>query len=128
MPVEFSRNEAFAPEELTSFSGLRVAGSHHVSLDRRQTVNGRDLELSALRLDQANDGTWKAEARLDRRETGVSLTLLSARDQRGRQLWHHPRHLTFRHWRDSESMDLTFAVHRSRFADFTAEPADVRKR
>lgn len=126
--VEFSRNEAFAPQELTVFAGLRVAGSHHVSVDQRQTVNGREVELSALRLDQANDGTWKAEARLAKREPGVSLTLLSARDQRGRKLWHHPRHLTFRTWRDSETVDLTFAVHASRFAEFTAEPADVRKR
>lgn len=125
--VEFSRNNEFAPEELVTFRGLQVAGPNGGAVDQRGRVGERELELRFLRYDKPRDWEWKADARLVRRESGVSLTLVEARDQRGRKLWRHPRHLTFRAWPDSETVDLTFAVHASRFAEFVAEPVDVRR-
>ncbi len=126
--VEFSRNNEFAPEEVVTFRGLWVAGQNGVAVDQRSRVGERELELRFLRYDKPKDWEWKADARLVRRESGVSLTLVEVRDQRGRKLWRHPRHLTFRAWPDSETVDLTFAVHTSRFAEFVAEPVDVRQR
>jgi hypothetical protein len=126
--VEFSRNNEFAPGELVKFSGLRVGGQAGVAVDRRGRVGEREVELRFLRFGKPQDWEWKADARLVRRETGVSLTLVEARDQRDRKLWRHPRHLTFRAWPDSETVDLTFAVHSSRFGEFVAEPTDVRRR
>lgn len=126
--VEFSRNNEFAPGELVKFSGLRVGGQAGVAVDQRGRVGEREVELRFLRFGKPQDWEWKADARLVRRETGVSLTLVEARDQRDRKLWRHPRHLTFRAWPDSETVDLTFAVHASRFGEFVAEPTDVRRR
>jgi hypothetical protein len=126
--VEFSRNNEFAPGELVKFSGLRVGGQAGVAVDQRGRVGEREVELRFLRFGKPQDWEWKADARLVRRETGVSLTLVEARDQRDRKLWRHPRHLTFRAWPDSETVDLTFAVHSSRFGEFVAEPTDVRRR
>jgi hypothetical protein len=105
-----------------------VGGQAGVAVDRRGRVGEREVELRFLRFGKPQDWEWKADARLVRRETGVSLTLVEARDQRDRKLWRHPRHLTFRAWPDSETVDLTFAVHSSRFGEFVAEPTDVRRR
>lgn len=127
LKVEFSRNEGFAEDELTTFKGLPLPGVDGELLDLRRTIGGREFVVSRVR-QGADDRDWKVQARLTRREPGVSLTLLEARDNRGRRLWHHPRHLAFREWTDTESVDLTFAVHTSRFAEFVAEPTDVRTR
>lgn len=124
--VEFSRNDGFAPEELVTFHRLRIAGQHGVAVDQHGRAGGRELELEFLEETKPREREWQAKARLVRRESGVSLTLAGARDQRGRKLWQHPRHLTFRAWPDTESVDLTFAVHPSRFGEFVAEPVDVR--
>lgn len=126
--VEFSRNNEFAPGELVTFRGLRVAGQGGVAVDQRGRVGEREVELRFLRFGKPQDWEWKADARLVRRESGVSLTLVEARDQRDRKLWRHPRHLTFRAWPDSEKVDLTFAVHASRFGEFVAKPTDIRSR
>lgn len=126
--VEFSRNNEFAPAELVTFRGLRVAGQEGVAVDQRGRVGERGVELRFLGLADAKNREWKADARLVRRATGVSLTLVEARDQRDRKLWRHPRHLTFRAWPDCETVDLTFAVHASRFGEFVAEPTDIRSR
>jgi hypothetical protein len=128
LQVAFSRNSAFGPEEQVSLRGLRIAGRTWVPLEEQLSVGDRKLEVRGLRYARPKDWEWDIDARLIRRESGVSLTLVEARDQQGRKLRHHPRHRTFRAWPDSETIDLTFAVHPHRYAEFLAEPVDVMRR
>ncbi len=125
--VEFSRNEGFAPEEQVVFRNLRLASLEGLDVNQSAWVGQRGVELRFLKRVHSQNREWGADARLGRREPGVSLTLVEARDQLGQKLWRHPRHLTFRALSDSETVDLTFAVHESRFAEFQATPVDVRK-
>jgi len=125
--VAFSRNSAFAPDEQVSLRGLSIAGRTWVPLEVKLAVGDREMEVRGLRYVRPNDWEWEIDARLVRRESGVSLTLVEARDQQGRKLRHHPRHRTFRAWPDSETIDLTFAIHPHRYAEFVAEPVDVMR-
>lgn len=127
LQVAFSRNTAFAPDEQVSLRRLSIAGRSWVPLDERLRVGIREMEVRGLRAARPTDREWEIDARLVRRESGVSLTLVEARDQQGRKLWHHPRHRTFRVWSDSETIDLTFAIHSHRYAEFLAEPVDVMR-
>ncbi len=142
--VEFSRTNDFAPDELWTLPGIPVPATNQVSaLGGSYEVKGSQLQIVAL-------GGVGAELQepfrslADGKSVNLALTFI-ARDLRltlVKVVDNEGRSILFREpyaWFESErcfalenpagakSISATFAVHRSRFVEFIANPRQVGK-
>jgi hypothetical protein len=146
--VEFARTELthFAPEELWIIGNLQLPQRNSVALSTENTFHqGMKLRLVGIggpgirewTTSQSASGEQRAEvrARISLPCEGVRLNLF-ARDDRGRRFTgvvtgytdipsDREREFSFSFSDippDAKSLDLTFAIHKSRYAEFLAKP------
>jgi hypothetical protein len=145
MRFEFTRRSLarFAPEELWTVPDLPIAsGRKLLPANATTTLDGVTLRLASV----ARTGTrpaangrgpeeWLELVRVEAPslQPGQAVTL-HARDDRGREFVPTHRILGSPHWSrsdrfllripaDARTLDLTFALHRSRFVEFVAKPS-----
>jgi hypothetical protein len=144
--VEFSRTNDFSPDELWTIGGVPVpAPTEAVVLGAATNLHGARLQLIAISGPDAEQpgnlrwGTVKSLANISIRVTPLPedrrLTLVAVRDEQGRQVRITPSY----EGRSSEmvyglsipegatELQLTFALHQSRFVEFLVRPASVLK-
>jgi len=138
--VEFSRIADFAPDERVSLPPIPVPEPDtHSLIHTQMTVQGATFsgKLLAHLAVPASIGNIRARAELVVSLVpveGLRLRLVRAADDRGRELRHLPGYAetsgAHNFWlelpADARTLDLTFAVTRSRFLEFVARPEFVR--
>lgn len=141
MRVEFSRKETaeFAPEELWTIRRIKVPDSgSFTELNLKTNLNGLEVNLIGLagaqaRLPDGNDyyrGEDRLEVNVADLPEGMHLTLVSAKSEHGAEVprggagWGGGKYsfaLRFLS-EDAKWLDLTLALHRSRFAEYLVKP------
>jgi hypothetical protein len=137
--AEFAQTRGFEPGDLWVVRGVPIAKRGRLVDTRvsftRHGVTARLLGIAGSAAQAPNGmamgGFPAAYVQAPARLKGLHLTLVQARDDRGRTIqstrtgtadvgWYSfslPAHT------DARSVDLTFALHRSRFAEFVARPS-----
>lgn len=150
--VEFSRDSGFSDDELWAVTNVTVkAGTQQDVQDSwnsnwnnsnkpkpafaEATVNGIALKLyPAILYNDQNGGGGKSVsfslfAKPDPESQGMRLTVLNVTDDQGRKLdsrgssWGGGNYqYQFSGARNTQTLNLTFALHKSRFVEFTVKP------
>ena len=140
--VELSRTNGFRPEELLTLSNIPVPQPNElIELRDTHLVNGLDLEVTAIAgvdAELAQPHKWyrqKEKMNLALTVHGERddkrITLVNVRDDQGRPVpiddraaAHGAREsvFAFQPLPDARSLNITIAVHQSRFVEFRAKP------
>ena len=143
--VEFSRTNAFLPDELLMLSKVPVPDADEViQLNESKLINdvavdvavvgGTDAELPSRYKWLRNKGQMNLALSAQIESTGKRLTLVSVRDEQGRAVAFEGKRGSYDRGElvfgflpesDAQSLDFTFAVHQSRFVEFRAKPKQV---
>jgi hypothetical protein len=138
--VEFARATGFAPEELWTVRNLVVpAAEDRTLLNHKTRRYGVLLHLEQIRGPYSHrNPRWpewmqyraRIHVALATAPEGVRVTLVQAVDEQGRPLTVQPDHDTQGRYyfglhgpAPVKRVDLTFAVHKSRFVEFLAAPS-----
>jgi hypothetical protein len=135
--VEFSRRRDFAPEEMVSANAVPIPEpGGQTPVNTQWGVQGATLSLKTIERARPQIGGFRGinpntEVRLVLIPAEAKrLTLVKAVDDQGRDIPHlrgytnPPGSYSFRLEvpREARTVDLTFAVHESRFVEFLAKP------
>lgn len=148
--VEFSRNSGFHDDELWTVTNVTVKpgtwqdmwGGNYGPRTRTNsavatgTVNGFQLQLfPVFQFTDQNYGNGQKPGgfriQSDRSTDGMQMTLVKATDENGRDIpfwggnsWGNDNSHQFQlqNLRNAKSLNLTIALHKSRFVDFTVTP------
>lgn len=141
--VEFSRITDFEPDELWTVQGLKVPqATQSLELQNATTHHGARISLVAFTgsdADQPGQFKWvmsKGEPRIsvnaEPASEGWQLSLVKVLDNQGRAVEVHPTEshgwsdgqmvFGFKLQPDASSVDLTLAIRKSRFVEFTVKP------
>ena len=153
--VEFSRQSGFSDDEIWSVTNLQInAGSQQDVQNAwnnnfnnsgksnpafaETTVNGVHLKLfPAIRYQDPNNNgdqsvSFSLKADPDPEAGGMRLTVLKATDDQGHDLqnrgssWGSGNYqYQYANARNVNSLNLTFAIHKSRFMEFTVKPQEA---
>ncbi len=143
--TEFSRDSDFLPEELWTVRGLRtkdiLLGPHWIiptNILSSTNLAGYTLELKQLHASgsgEANrvDPVW-VNVRVDPAPAGHRLAVVKVTNEKGESIGRDligwggwgigggKYQFYLRDLGDAQTLDLTFAFHKSRFAEFTVKP------
>jgi hypothetical protein len=147
--VEFSKQSGFSDDELWSVTNVPVnAGSQQdlwnynggrnnrtSSAFAVTTLNGIQLKMyPVIQFTDQNSGDGEKpggfRVESDQPLDGMQMTLVKATDERGREVqsWSgqgwggNSRQLEFQNLRNAKTLDITIALHKSRFVEFTVKP------
>jgi hypothetical protein len=145
--IEFTRKSGFDEDEILTLTNLPVRRGTQEDFEAQwtwepgktnlamaeYTVNGVKLNLfpPLLLPDRWHTNEMRVSVlmRPDPGRQGMRLTLLQATDENGHDLGDHFTNtgynygFDFPHQREIKSLNLKFALHNSRFVEFTAKPA-----
>jgi hypothetical protein len=151
--VEFSRVSGFGEDEVWAVTNVPVNAGTQQDVQNawnsnwnttgrakpafaETTVNGIHLKLfPAIRYQDQNNGggqsvSFSLKADPDPEASGLRLTVLKAADDQGRDLqnrgssWGGGNYqYQYANARNIQTLNLTFAIHKSRYLDFTVKPA-----
>ena len=151
--VEFSRNSGFGDDEVWAVTNVPVAAGTQQDVQdawnsnwnrtgrskpafAETTVNGIHLKLfPAIRYQDQNNGggqsvSFSLKADPDPESSGLRLTVLKAADDQGRELqnrgssWGGGNYqYQYANARNVQALNLTIAIHKSRYLEFTVKPA-----
>ncbi|MDB6020654.1 MAG: hypothetical protein JWQ04_511 [Pedosphaera sp.] len=142
---EFSRVADFEPDETCTFTGVTVPGATQIiSLDNITSIAGAELKLMTIsgeNAEQPGNLKWytvknrvNISIRINPFTPDHRLTLLKVTDESGREAeiseepdW-NARELVyaFQPPEGAKRLSFTFALHKSRFAEFVVKPEFVR--
>ena len=138
MRVEFSRRSGFTPEELWTVRGLpapnllpystRPAPAGAVA---QTNLFGSRLEVFPLRDGRGGLGGIELEVHVTPPPSGFRLTLVKVTDEQGRAVnpggnsWGGGEYkFSLRDLTNSMALDVTLALHQSRFVEYLARPEE----
>lgn len=145
MRIEFSRTADFAPDEILTFKDITVPGATQaIELDDTTNIGGTELRLETICGTEAKLPArmqWATESgyinftiQAKPWTKGERLTLLKIVDDAGREMEVLPHDdWDFGEWvyafkapEGAKRLNFTFALHKSRFVEFTAKPEFVK--
>jgi hypothetical protein len=139
--VEFQRNSGFRPEELWTVRNIRVPPGPQRNTFTQAAVRRHNATIRLRRVAGPYAGdpsdftgfsyeTYGAYVRVEPPTEGIRVSLVRATDEQGRIFqpfvpgWDREGRFGFglEGLKGSKTVDLTFAIHKSRFVEFLAKP------